>query len=114
MPTTLTVIGDPEPLPDLVHANLFRIAQEALTNARRHGGPDAAADVRLRYAPTSVELEVANSGRDARSSRAGLGQLGMRERAASMGGTIDLGPRARGGFVVRVSVPVHTATKELR
>lgn len=108
MPTAFSVVGDPIPVPDLVHANLFRIAQEALTNARRHGGPNATADVRLRYDADAIELEVANSGRDARHSRAGLGQLGMRERAAAMGGTITLGPRARGGFVVRVRVPVST------
>ncbi len=106
LPTTLTVIGDERPVPDPVQANLYRIAQEALTNARRHGGPDAAADVRVRYSEDSVEVEVANSGRDARSSRAGLGQLGMRERAAASGGRIEIGPRSRGGFLVRVTVPL--------
>ena len=42
--------ASPVDLPDLVQVNIYRVAQEALTNARRHGGPDAAADVRLRYA----------------------------------------------------------------
>ena len=49
LPTDAHVVGEPVELPDLVQVNTYRIAQEALTNARRHGGPDAAADVRLRY-----------------------------------------------------------------
>ncbi|WP_040167272.1 sensor histidine kinase [Microbacterium gorillae] len=106
LPATLQVIGEPRDVPELVQVNLYRIAQEALTNARRHGGPDAAADVRLRYTADAVELEVTNTGRNALSSRAGLGQLGMRERAAASGGTIEAGPRPRGGFLVRVHVPL--------
>ncbi len=106
MPTTLTVIGNPVPLPDIVQINAYRIAQEALTNARRHGGPDAAADVRLRYGAEAIELEVTNSGRSAVSGRPGLGIVGMRERATASGGTIEVGPRARGGFLVRVRIPV--------
>ena len=107
LPTTLTVIGDTAELPDLVQVNVYRVAQEALTNARRHGGPDAAADVRLRYAANAVELEVVNTGRlVAAPMRAGLGLLGMRERAASSGGELQAGPRDRGGFLVRLRVPL--------
>ncbi|MFJ4036640.1 sensor histidine kinase [Microbacterium sp. NPDC090007] len=113
LPTTLTVVGAPavDP-PPLVQINLFRIAQEALTNARRHAGPDATADVRLRFTPDAVELEVSNTGRRG-SSTPGLGQLGMRERAAVSGGTIEIGPRARGGYLVRVRVPL-AATEAAR
>ncbi|KQT75444.1 MULTISPECIES: sensor histidine kinase [unclassified Microbacterium] len=109
LPTTLTIIGKPtrDPAP-LVQVNLYRIAQEALTNARRHAGPRATADVRLRFDPDAIELEVANTGR-AGSAASGLGQLGMRERAAVSGGTIDIGPRSRGGYLVRVRVPVVDA-----
>ena len=106
VPTTFTVVGDPRPVPELVQVNLYRIAQEALTNARRHGGPGATAEVRLRYDDAGVELEITNTGRNATGSRSGLGQLGMRERAAASGGTIEIGPRPRGGFLVRVSVPL--------
>src|SRR5690606_30906990 len=63
LPTALTVIGEPVELPPLVQVNVYRIAQEALTNARRHGGPGAAADVRLRYGRDDLELEIANTGR---------------------------------------------------
>ncbi|WP_396667204.1 sensor histidine kinase [Microbacterium sp. R86528] len=106
MPTTLTVIGTPTQMPELVQVNIYRIAQEALTNARRHSGAGATADVRLRYDEGAVELEVANSGRTVATARAGLGTLGMRERAAASGGTIEIGPRPRGGFLVRVRIPV--------
>jgi signal transduction histidine kinase len=109
LPTTLTIVGDPVELPELMQVNVFRVAQESLTNARRHGGPDAAADVRLRYAPDAIELEVANTGRSAVATRPGLGLVGMRERAIASGGTLDAGPRARGGFLVRLRVPVASA-----
>jgi signal transduction histidine kinase len=107
LPTTLTVVGDPVPLPDLVQVNVYRIAQEALTNARRHGGPDAAADVRLRYGDDAVELDVVNTGRTVTvPMRPGLGIVGMRERAAASGGQLETGPRSRGGFRVRLHVPI--------
>ena len=107
LPTTLTVVGEPVELPELVQVNVYRVAQESLTNARRHGGPDASADVRLRYAPDAVELEVANSGRGVGMPvRPGLGLVGMRERAAASGGVLEAGPRARGGFLVRLSIPL--------
>ncbi len=108
LPTSLTVIGDPVDAPEVVQVNLYRIAQESLTNARRHGGPLAQADVRLRYGSKTIELEVTNSGRPPVSPRSGLGIVGMRERATASGGTIELGPRARGGFLVRVTVPLQT------
>jgi signal transduction histidine kinase len=113
LPTTLTVVGDPIHLSDLVQVNIFRITQEALTNARRHAGPDAVADVRLRYGARDIELEVTNSGRVAATDRPGLGIVGMRERAAASGGTIEVGPRARGGFLVRVKLPVDVDARIL-
>ncbi|WP_426322503.1 sensor histidine kinase [Microbacterium sp. E-13] len=107
LPTTLTIVGDAVELPELVQVNAYRVAQEALTNARRHGGPDAAADVRLRYTDDAVELEVANTGRVvAAPMRPGLGLVGMRERAAASGGELEAGPRGRGGFLVRLRVPI--------
>jgi signal transduction histidine kinase len=107
LPTTLTIVGDEVPLSDLAQVNLYRVAQEALTNARRHGGPDASADVRLRYDADGVELEIANTGRTAEPLRPGLGIVGMRERAAASGGTLEAAPRARGGFLVRLRVPLR-------
>lgn len=107
LPTDLEIVGDPRPLPPTLSLNLYRIAQEALTNARKHAGPDAVAEVRVRYLPDAVELEVANTG-VARGRRAigGLGQLGMRERVATSGGSLEVGPRSRGGYLVRARLPV--------
>lgn len=105
LPTTFTVLGDAVPLPETTRVNLYRIAQEALTNARRHAGPGATADVRLRWGPSSVEIEVTNTGRVVTAVHPGLGVLGMRERAGASGGTLEVAPRREGGFLVRASVP---------
>lgn len=107
LPTELEVVGAPRPLPPALSLNVYRIAQEALTNARKHAGPHAEAEVRLRYLPDAVELEVANTGR-AGTLRVpgGLGQLGMRERVATAGGTLEVGPRSRGGYLVRARLPL--------
>jgi len=106
LPTRLQVIGEPAPVPRLTSVNLYRIAQESLTNARRHAGPDAEAEVRIRYEHGFVELEVVNTGRIVTGLRPGLGQLGMRERATASGGSIELVARPTGGFRVRATLPV--------
>ena len=108
LPTTFAVVGEPLEAPELVQVNLYRVAQEALTNARRHGGPTATADVRLRYSADAIELEVSNDGRAHLVGRPGLGLVGMRERASASGGTLEAGPRPRGGFLVRVRVPLSS------
>ncbi len=110
VPTSYRVIGDAVAVPAIASVNLYRIAQEALTNVRKHAGPDATADVRLRYGADHVELEVANTGgRAVRRLPGGLGQLGMRERVAASGGTLELGPRSRGGYLVRARIPLPEA-----
>jgi signal transduction histidine kinase len=104
---TLQVIGTERPLSSLVGLTLYRVAQEALTNVRKHAGPRATADVRLRYDEKSVELEITDTGSGhPRRSSGGLGQLGMRERVGAVGGTLELGPRPRGGYLVRATIPV--------
>lgn len=102
---TMQIVGEPYPIPSTHGVNVYRIAQEALTNARRHGGADATADVRLRYDTDAVELEVTNSGRAVPTPRPGMGLIGMRERAVASGGSVEFGPRARGGFLVRARIP---------
>lgn len=110
LPTELTVVGEPVAASELVQVNLYRIAQEALTNARRHGGPDATADVRVRYGAETIELEIASTGAVRGGGRPGLGLVGMRERATASGGTLEVGPRPRGdGWLVRVRVPAPQA-----
>lgn len=107
VPTSYQVIGDPVPVPSVASVNLYRIAQEALTNVRKHAGPAATADVRVRYGDDHVELEVTNTGgRAIARLPGGLGQLGMRERVAASGGTLEVGPRSRGGYLVRARIPL--------
>jgi signal transduction histidine kinase len=104
-----SVVGAERSVPPTVAAMTYRIAQEAVTNVLKHAGPDARADVRLRYLPDAVELEVTDSGAGARASRStsgsGLGHVGMRERVAAVGGRIEIGPRDRGGYLVRAWLP---------
>ncbi|QEW01179.1 sensor histidine kinase [Microbacterium caowuchunii] len=104
--TDFRIIGTPTDVPETAQVNLYRIAQEALTNARRHGGPGATADVRLRYDGEEVELEVSNTGRPVRDPKPGMGLIGMRERAAASGGSLELVPRSGGGYLVRVRIPL--------
>ena len=107
LPTSYHVIGDAVAVPAIAGVNLYRIAQEALTNVRKHAGPEATADVRVRYGADHVELEVANTGgMTVHRMPGGLGQLGMRERVAASGGTLELGPRSRGGYLVRARIPL--------
>ncbi len=107
VPTSFQVVGDPVPVPSVASVNLYRIAQEALTNVRKHAGTAATADVRVRYGGDHVELEVTNTGsRAVARVPGGLGQLGMRERVAASGGSLELGPRTRGGYLVRARIPL--------
>ncbi|PCN48642.1 histidine kinase [Curtobacterium sp. 'Ferrero'] len=106
-PTRYSVVGDERPVPPTVGAVAFRIVQEAVTNVLKHAGAGAAADVRVRYLPEALEVEVTDDGRGngGHAARCGLGQVGMRERVAAVGGTIEIGPRARGGYLVRAWLP---------
>lgn len=113
LPTTLAVVGEPRDASPLIGLSAYRIAQEALTNVRKHAGAAATAEVRVRWAEDAVEVEVTNTGAagtgagDERGGATGLGQLGMRERVAAAGGTIELGARARGGYLVRARFPLR-------
>ncbi|HLS32643.1 MAG TPA: sensor histidine kinase, partial [Brevibacterium sp.] len=117
-PTSYLVVGEPQPLPPVLSLNLYRIAQEALTNVRKHAGKDAEADVRVRYSPDAVELEIADDGGSGRprgpadGPASGLGLVGMTERASSDGGTLHTGPSRKGGFLVRVHVPLQTPSQQ--
>ncbi|MFB4426422.1 sensor histidine kinase [Streptomyces sp. QL37] len=86
----------------------FRIVQEALTNVVRHSG-SRTARVRIAYGREHLGLLVDDegpaTGDDAGGS--GNGLIGMRERAAALGGTIDAGPRPDGGFRVTAELPLR-------
>ncbi|GAA0605646.1 sensor histidine kinase [Kribbella sandramycini] len=100
-------IGAPLQLPETVSVSVYRIAQEALTNVRRHSTARSA-HITLRYLGDAVELEVLDDGRPKHApvgSR--LGHVGIRERVGLLGGESEIGPRPVGGFRVRVRIPVQ-------
>ena len=96
--------GVPRPVPAGVDAAAYRIVQEALTNTVRHSG-GRAATVRLCYDPDALTIEVDDDGRAATPPRSGNGVAGMTERARTLGGTLDAGPRPGGGFRVLARLP---------
>jgi len=100
-------IGTPLQLPKTVSVSVYRIAQEALTNVRKHSTARSA-HITLRYLGDAVELEVIDDGRPKHApvgSR--LGHVGIRERVGLLGGETEIGPRPVGGFRVRVRIPVQ-------
>ncbi|SMG25446.1 Signal transduction histidine kinase [Agreia pratensis] len=108
----LTVVGEPRPLSALVSITVYRVVQEAVTNAIKHAGSSAAIDVRLRYRELSVEVEITDSGGTPTRGAvqgSGLGIVGMRERLSAVGGTLEAAPRARGGYLVRADIPAGAA-----
>jgi signal transduction histidine kinase len=109
-PVELRVEGDPAKLPGGVDLAAYRIVQEALTNASKHAA-GARAEVVVRYARTAVEVEIADDGRGAadpvtKAVGTGQGLIGIRERVALYGGTLDAGRRPSGGFRVHARLPI--------
>jgi signal transduction histidine kinase len=104
--TRLIVSGPPAVLDPGVELAAYRIVQEALTNARRHA-PGAAVDVELRYADGTLLLRVRDNGPGPPPvlPDGSHGLLGMRERAAAVGGTLCSGAAAGGGFLVEARLP---------
>ncbi len=104
-------IGDLPELSPAAELTLYRVAQEGLTNASKHAGPTAHVALRLRAAEGAVELEVSDDGRATASlvPGTGTGLQGMRERVTAVGGRLEAGPKPRGGFMVRASIPVAEA-----
>lgn len=93
-------------LPPSIELAAYRVVQEALTNCRKHARGASAAVV-IRYDRDCVELQIANDGGEVPVSAAngGHGLIGMRERVALYGGTLEAGPRPGGGFAVRARLP---------
>jgi signal transduction histidine kinase len=100
------VYGDPVPLPASVSLAAYRIVQEAVTNTLKHAHATAV-DVRIRYLAKELEIDVADDGRGAATAvHGGLGLIGMRERVAVHGGTVEAAARPAGGFRVRARLPL--------
>ncbi|MEV8566313.1 sensor histidine kinase [Streptomyces sp. NPDC051322] len=105
--------GVPVPLPPGVDLAAFRIIQEALTNVVRHS-ESRTARVVLGYPPRRLVLRIDDAGpaTGADAGGSGNGLVGMRERTAALGGTIDAGPQPGGGFRVEAVIPLSGAPKE--
>jgi signal transduction histidine kinase len=104
---SLVVDGDVSGVPATVGATIFRIAQEALTNAAKHA-PGASVSVRLDASSYQLELWVESAGLPRHGSGLGLG--GMKERAEAMGGSLTAGPGGR-GWLVHACVPLQTVSR---
>jgi signal transduction histidine kinase len=103
----LIMSGQADRLDPGVELAAYRIVQEALTNARRHA-PGAAVDVELRYADDGLRLRIRDNGPgQAARYHAGHGLLGMRERAAAVGGSLQTGDARGGGFCVEAELPAR-------
>ncbi|MEU0008166.1 sensor histidine kinase [Streptomyces sp. NPDC006314] len=117
LPVDFKVEGTRRPLPSGVELTAYRIVQEALTNTRKHGGPNAGASVRLVYFDDGLGLLVEDDGKGAPhelyeeggADGRGHGLIGMRERVGMVGGTLDAGPRPGGGFRISALLPLKPA-----
>jgi len=117
LPVDFKVEGTPRPLPSGVELTAYRIVQEALTNTRKHGGPNTGASVRLVYFDDGLGLLVEDDGKgaphelyeDGGADGRGHGLIGMRERVGMVGGTLDAGPRPGGGFRISALLPLKPA-----
>jgi len=119
LPVEVRISGEPRALPAGIDTTAYRIVQEALTNALKHGD-GGRAEVTVRYADHYLRVEVLNSGpsvlsggrpspKEPDSNRwdgAGHGLLGLRERVAVYGGDLDARRRLGGGYRVRARIPL--------
>lgn len=121
LPVDVRISGQPRSLPAGIDMTAYRIVQEALTNALKHGHR-AKADVTIRYADRSLRVEVLNTGPSVLTGAAappaghqpgpyggngaGRGLLGLRERVALYGGDLDARRRLGGGYRVRARIPL--------
>ncbi|MFF0366588.1 sensor histidine kinase [Micromonospora sp. NPDC005087] len=115
LPVEVRISGEPRPLLPGIDVTAYRIVQEALTNALKHGD-GGRAEVTIRYADRSLRVEVLNVGpsvlagtvpRERRGGDgAGRGLLGLRGRVAVYGGDLDARRRLGGGYRVRARIPL--------
>ena len=100
LPIRLSTQGSP-PVDPAEQLTIYRLVQESLTNVLRHSAGATAVTVDVAYTPTGVTVEVGNDGlRTGPAAVGGHGLVGMRQRAALYGGTIESGPRPGGGWTV--------------
>ncbi|MCA2215020.1 sensor histidine kinase [Jidongwangia harbinensis] len=108
VPVDLAVTGRAGPLPSGIELTVYRLVQEALTNTVKHAS-GATVRVSLDYREDHVQVEVTDTGGTSGAAAAtgtGRGLIGLRERLAVYGGTLQAGPRVTGGYRVRARIPV--------
>jgi signal transduction histidine kinase len=114
-PVDLVQEGVRQELPPIADVTFYRVAQEALSNAREHA-PGAPARVLLRYCKSEVSLDVENEASPtpdhagagpSPDGHRGFGLAGMRERAQMIGATFDAGPAPSGGWRVTLRLPLE-------
>ena len=107
-----TIEGNPTPLPPAADLTAYRVVQESLTNAHRHG---AGGTVRLglAYGDDHLRIRVENAVHPGRNGIApeGHGLVGMRERVTALGGSLVAGPDRQGGFRVLASLPLSAGAE---
>jgi two-component system, NarL family, sensor histidine kinase UhpB len=103
----LTLGGELADLPDSMNVSLYRIVQEGLTNATRHGRASRVA-VELNRGPAALRLEIRDNGGGAPLAQLtpGHGLLGMHERVEALGGSVTIEPAPGGGTCLRVALPL--------
>lgn len=106
LPATLSIEGDPVDLGRRGELAAYRVIQEALTNVVKHAGPGARAAVEMRWSEHALSASVLDDGVGVtQPSPSGHGLVGMRERAADLGGTVRAEPRREGGYAVHLRIP---------
>ncbi|MEV4482470.1 sensor histidine kinase [Micromonospora coxensis] len=113
-----TVRGEPHALPPGLDLTVYRVVQEALTNALKHAGVGADVTVTLDHAPDAVVVRVVDDGRGrppvAPAPSGGHGLVGMRERVGVYDGSLTAGPRPAGGWQVEARLPLPGRGQVLR
>jgi signal transduction histidine kinase len=112
LPVTLTVTGNPRPLPGESGLAVYRAVQEALTNTAKYAGRGARADIALTWADDVLTVQVADAGGDrvpAGLPSGGYGLAGLAERTALAGGRLDTGPTTN-GWQLTLTLPIPPST----
>lgn len=111
IPVTRRIDGQARPdlLSPAAGTAVYRLVQEALSNARRHAGPGAKVTIDERWTGDGLSITVSDDGRGAKSTvdghQPGYGLIGMRERVTAVGGTLEAGPGSSGVFRVAAALP---------
>jgi signal transduction histidine kinase len=116
--TEFGVSGEERPLSPGLELTVYRIVQEALTNALKHGGPAATASVEVGYRDTTLLVRISDTGRGVVASLSGTssgnGLVGMRERVELYDGTLSAGPNPGGGYIVTAVIPLDSQMRRPR